>query len=227
MSCYSDTRFLVSLHSEDANSKLTKAAGPECAGAFTASPGEIATDLMPTTRCPWLPLQHPLYVAYHDTEWGVPSRDARYLFECICLEGAQAGLSWWTVLQKREHYRKVFHDFQPAKVAKMTDAALEALVLDPGIIRHRGKIFSVRQNAQAWLKLEDPVEWLWSFVGGKPIVNVRNSMADFTSHSPESDALSKALKRAGFNFVGTTTAYALMQGVGMVDDHTVDCCCKG
>ena len=175
------------------------------------------------TRCPWLPLQHPLYVEYHDTEWGVPSRDPRYLFECICLEGAQAGLSWWTVLQKREHYRKVFHNFEPLKVAKMTDSQLEKLVLDPGIIRHRGKILSVRQNAQAWLKLSDPVDWLWSFTGGKTITNHRETLSDFISSSPESDALSKALRKAGFNFVGSTTMYAFMQAVGMVNDHTADC----
>ena len=123
------------------------------------------------TRCPWLPLQHPLYVEYHDAEWGVPSRDPRYLFECICLEGAQCGLSWWTVLQKRERYRQVFHNFEPEKVAEMTDAQLEKLLLDPGIIRHRGKIQSVRQNARAWLALENPVEWLWSFVGGELVVH--------------------------------------------------------
>ena len=177
-------------------------------------------------RCPWLPLQHPLYVDYHDTEWGVPSRDPRYLFECICLEGAQAGLSWWTVLQKREHYRKVFHNFEPAKVAKMTDAQLEKLVLDPGIIRHRGKILSVRQNAQAWLKISDPVDWIWSFTGGKTITNNWKSLSDFISSSPQSDALSKALRKAGFNFVGSTTMYAFMQAVGMVNDHTADCFCK-
>ena len=178
------------------------------------------------TRCPWLPLQQSLYVAYHDTEWGVPSRDPRHLFECICLEGAQAGLSWWTVLQKRERYRQVFHNFEPAKVAKMSDARLEKLVLDPGIIRHRGKILSVRQNAQAWLKLSDPVDWLWSFTGGKTLVNERKSLADFISRSPESDALSKAMKKAGFNFVGSTTMYAFMQAIGMVNDHTVDCIIK-
>jgi DNA-3-methyladenine glycosylase I len=174
-------------------------------------------------RCPWLPVKYPLYVEYHDTEWGVPSRDARYLFECICLEGAQAGLSWWTVLQKRERYRQVFHDFQPEKIARMTDSQLEKLVLDPGIIRHRGKILSVRQNARAWLKLENPVEWLWSFVGGQPKVSHFKNLADFPTRTPESDALSKALKKAGFNFVGSTTMYAFMQGVGMVNDHTVDC----
>jgi DNA-3-methyladenine glycosylase I len=163
-------------------------------------------------------------VEYHDTEWGVPSCDPRYLFECVCLEGAQAGLSWWTVLQKRERYRQVFHNFQPEKVAAMTDAELEKLILDPGIIRHRGKIFSVRQNARAWLELSDPVEWIWSFTGGKTIVNQFKTMADFPSKTPESDALSKALRKARFNFVGSTTTYALMQAVGMVNDHTIGCC---
>lgn len=170
-------------------------------------------------RCVWVPLQHPLYVEYHDTEWGVPSRDARYLFEMICLEGAQAGLSWWTVLQKREHYRAGFHDFQPEAVAKMTDAELESLLLDPGIIRHRGKIFSVRQNAQAWLALADPIDWLWSFVGGKTIVR----KGEPVTQSAESDALSKALRKAGFSFVGSTTMYAFLQATGMVNDHAPDC----
>lgn len=172
---------------------------------------------MEPKRCSWVPLQHPLYVEYHDTEWGVPSRDPRHLFEMICLEGAQAGLSWWTVLQKRERYREVFHHFEPAKVAKMTDQQLEKLVLDPGIIRHRGKIFSVRQNARAWLELENPVDFLWSFTGGKPKPGCHDT------RTPESDALSKALRKAGFNFVGTTTMHAFMQAVGMVDDHAADC----
>jgi len=174
-------------------------------------------------RCPWLPADKPLYVEYHDTEWGVPSRDPRYLFEMICLEGAQAGLSWWTVLQKRARYREVFHGFDPEKVAAMQDAELERLVLDPGIIRHRGKILSVRENAKAWLRLDDPVAWLWSFTGGAPRVNRFRTMADFPAKTAESDALSKALRKAGFNFVGSTTMYAFMQAVGMVDDHTVDC----
>jgi DNA-3-methyladenine glycosylase I len=178
---------------------------------------------MEKTRCPWLPADRELYRDYHDTEWGVPSRDARHLFEMICLEGAQAGLSWWTVLQKREHYRRVFHNFEPEKVAAMTDAELEALVTDAGIIRHRGKIFAVRANAQAWLKLEDPVAFLWSFVGGKPIHSHFKSLAEFPTKTPQSDALSKALRKAGFNFVGSTTLYAFMQAVGMVEDHTVDC----
>ena len=179
------------------------------------------------TRCPWLPADRELYVEYHDTEWGIPSRDARYLFEMINLEGAQAGLSWWTVLQKREHYRKVFHNFVPEKVAKMKDAELEKLVLDPGIIRYRGKIEAVRANAQAWLELAkregDPVEWLWNFVGGKPKVNSPKAMGEIPAKTAESDTLSKALRKAGFNFVGSTTMYAFMQAVGMVNDHTVDC----
>ncbi|MFT4176893.1 MAG: DNA-3-methyladenine glycosylase I [Luteolibacter sp.] len=180
---------------------------------------------MEPTRCLWLPPDRPLYTEYHDTEWGVPSRDPRHLFEMICLEGAQAGLSWWTVLQKREHYRKVFHNFVPEKVAGMTDAELEKLVLDPGIIRHRGKIFAFRANAQAWLKLENPVEFLWSFVGGKPIRNAYKTLAEYPTKTAVSDAMSKALRKAGFNFVGSTTMYAFMQAVGMVNDHSADCFC--
>ena len=190
-------------------------------------PGAGWCKLPPMTRCPWLPADKPLYVEYHDTEWGVPSRDERYLFEMICLEGAQAGLSWWTVLQKRERYRQVFRNFEPDQVAKMKDAELEKLVLDPGIIRHRGKILAVRENAKAWLALReregDPVAWIWGFVGGKPKVSHFKTMADFPTKTAESDALSKALRKAGFNFVGSTTMYAFMQAVGMVDDHTVDC----
>jgi DNA-3-methyladenine glycosylase I len=174
-------------------------------------------------RCPWVPLQHPLYVAYHDTEWGVPSRNPRELFEAICLEGAQAGLSWWTVLQKRDRYREVFHRFEPEAVAAMTDDELEALMQEPGIIRNRAKIFSTRQNARAWLELKDPVDWLWSFAGGQPIVHHFRVMTDYPARSEESDALSKALRKAGFNFVGSTTMYALMQATGMIDDHSVDC----
>jgi len=181
---------------------------------------------MEKTRCPWLPIQHELYVSYHDEEWGVPSRDPRHLFEMICLEGAQAGLSWWTILQKRAHYRKVFHDFEPERVARMTDARLEKLVADAGIVRHRGKIFSVRQNARAWLELDDPVEWLWGFVGGQPKINRWKTLAEIPASTSESDALSKALRKAGFNFVGSTTMYAFMQAAGMVNDHTLDCFCR-
>ena len=173
-------------------------------------------------RCPWLPPDKPLYVKYHDEEWGVASRDPRYLFEMICLEGAQAGLSWWTVLQKRKRYREVFKNFVPEKVAKMTDAELDILVADAGIIRHRGKIFSVRDNARAWLALENPVDWLWNFAPTKKKTRPR-SLADYASKTPESDALSIALKKAGFHFVGSTIAYAFMQATGMVDDHAEGC----
>jgi DNA-3-methyladenine glycosylase I len=176
-----------------------------------------------SVRCPWLPAHLDLYREYHDTEWGVPSRDARYLFEMICLEGAQAGLSWWTVLQKRAHYRTVFHDFDPAQVAAMSDHELDALVLDPGIIRHRGKIIAFRQNARAWLALDQPVDWLWGFAGGSPTIRRPRSMADYPTRSAASDALSKALRKAGFHFVGSTTLYAFMQAVGMVNDHSADC----
>ena len=175
------------------------------------------------TRCPWLPVHLDLYREYHDTEWGVPSRDPRYLFEMICLEGAQAGLSWWTVLQKRERYREVFHYFDPEKVASMTDRALEKLVLDPGIIRHRGKIFSVRQNARAWLELDAPVDWLWGFAKDGRKSKRPKTMVDYPTKTPGSDAMSKALRKAGFNFVGSTTMYAFMQAVGMVDDHAAGC----
>ena len=182
---------------------------------------------MEPCRCFWVPVDKPLYVEYHDTEWGVPSRDERHLFEMLCLEGAQAGLSWWTVLQKRAHYREVFHGFDPAKIARMTDAELNRLMLDPGIIRHRGKIETFRKNAHAWLALKeregDAVAWLWSFVGGKPRQNRWKSKDDLPAQTPESDALSKALKKAGFGFVGSTTMYAFMQAVGMVNDHTADC----
>lgn len=184
---------------------------------------------MDQTRCFWVPVDRPLYVEYHDTEWGVPVRDERVLFEMLCLEGAQAGLSWWTVLQKRERYRQVFHEFEIEKVAKMTDAALEKLVTDPGIIRHRGKIFAFRQNARAWMTLReqqgDLVGWLWSFVGGAPRINRWKSREQVPVSTPESDAMSKALRKAGFKFVGSTILYAYMQAVGMVNDHTIDCVC--
>lgn len=180
-------------------------------------------------RCPWLKPELELYRDYHDLEWGVPSRDERYLFEMLCLEGAQAGLSWWTILQKRARYRELFHGFDVEKMAAMTDAELEDCLTDAGIVRHRGKVYGFRGNAQAWLKLRestgDPVAWLWSFVGGKTIVNRPRTMADYVSRSPQSDALSKALKKAGFKFTGTTIVYAYLQAVGMVNDHAVDCFC--
>lgn len=141
----------------------------------------------------------------------------------ICLEGAQAGLSWWTVLQKRARYREVFHQFDPERCAVMTDAELEALVHDPGIIRHRGKIHSVRQNARAWLTLDNPVDWLWSFAPRRPAAKRPRILADYQPRTAASDALSRALRKAGFNFVGSTTLHAFMQAVGMVDDHAETC----
>ena len=182
---------------------------------------------MSETRCPWLPDGNEVYADYHDREWGVPSRDARHLFEMLCLEGAQAGLSWWTVLRKRERYREVFHGFEVDRVAAMKDSELESLLGDPGIIRHRGKVLAFRQNARAWIELAgregDPVEWLWSFVGGVPRVLRPRRMEDYRVTTPESDALSKSLRKAGFTFVGSTTMHAFMQAVGMVDEHSADC----
>lgn len=173
-------------------------------------------------RCFWCN-DDPLYIAYHDTEWGVPQRDARALFEMIILEGAQAGLSWITVLRKRERYREVLFGFDPERLARMTDAEIEERMQDPGIIRNFAKLKAARQNAQAWLKLEDPVAFLWSFVGGQPKVNHFSGRGDVPAVTPEAEAMSKALRKAGFNFVGPTICYAFMQATGMVMDHTVDC----
>ena len=173
-------------------------------------------------RCSWCN-HDPLYIAYHDAEWGVPQRDARALFEMIILEGAQAGLSWITVLKKRERYREVLFGFDPERLARMTDEEIEERMQDPGIIRNLAKLKAARQNAQAWLKLEDPVTFLWSFVGGQPKVNHFNCHGDVPAVTPEAEAMSKALRKAGFNFVGPTICYAFMQATGMVMDHTTDC----
>jgi len=177
-------------------------------------------------RCAWCS-DDPLYRAYHDNEWGRPLRDERALFELLCLEGQQAGLSWITVLRKREHYREVFGGFDPDRVAAMPDAALEALLADPGVIRNRLKMFAVRRNAQAWQRLrEQPggvVDYLWSFVGGQPRVNRPAGLRDIAVTTAESDAMSKALKKHGLTFVGSTICYAFMQASGMVDDHTAEC----
>lgn len=178
------------------------------------------------TRCGWCS-DDPLYQHYHDTEWGVPSRDAQHLFEMLCLEGQQAGLSWITVLKKRQRYREQFFNFDPVQVAQLTDAELQDKCSDAGLIRHIGKLTAIRDNARAWLAQQqqgvDVVDWLWSFVGGQPIVNHWADYRDTPSQTAESVALSKALKKAGFRFVGATTCYAFMQAVGMVDDHQADC----
>src|SRR5882672_4063722 len=169
----------------------------------------------------------PLYEKYHDREWGRPLKDDQALFELLTLEGCQAGLSWITVLRKRENYRKAYDGFDPRKIAKYTPAKLAKLLADPGIIRHRGKIEASVSNAQAYLAVVERegsfAKFLWSFVGGKPLKKVRKSLKDVPSKSLESDAMSKALQKAGFKFVGSTICYAFMQASGMVDDHIVGC----
>lgn len=178
------------------------------------------------TRCSWCN-NDPLYQDYHDHEWGVVSHDRRYLFEMLCLEGQQAGLSWITVLRKRAHYRAMFANFDPQQVSHMTDAQLDQLSTDAGLIRHRAKLAAIRDNARAWLALEadgvDVVAWLWSFVDSTTRVNRYANLSDYPSQTAQSLAMSKALKKKGFRFVGATTCYALMQSVGMVDDHQVGC----
>lgn len=168
-----------------------------------------------------------LYARYHDEEWGVPSHDDRYLFEMLILEGAQAGLSWETILKRREGYRKAFLDFDPRKVASMTDEVLDALCSNPGIIRHRLKIFSARQNARVFLKIQEEYgsfdRYLWAFVQGKPIIGHWKSLQEVPATTAESNALSKDLKKRGMSFVGSTIIYAYMQAVGLVDDHVTSC----
>ena len=175
-------------------------------------------------RCPWGDGADPAYRAYHDEEWGVPIRDERHLFELLILEGAQAGLSWSTILRKREGYRHAFAGWDIEAVAGFGDGDVERLLGDAGIVRHRGKIESVIDNARATLALEVPLtELLWSFVGGEPKVNAWQTVAEIPAQTAESQAMSKELKRRGFRFIGPTTCYAFMQSAGLVDDHTLDC----
>ena len=180
-------------------------------------------------RCGWVS-EDPLYIAYHDTEWGVPSHDDRHLFEMIILEGAQAGLSWITILKKRENYRAAFDHFDAAKIARYTPARVEKLMLDAGIVRNRAKINATILNAQAVLKIRKEHgsldAFLWQFTGGKPIRNQRKSFRDGPTKTPESDAMSKALLAYGCKFVGSTICYSLMQATGMVDDHEAGCVCS-
>jgi DNA-3-methyladenine glycosylase I len=173
-------------------------------------------------RCFWC-TDDPLYQTYHDQEWGVPQRDPKILFELLLLECFQAGLSWITVLKKRERYREVLFGFDVQRLAVMSDAYLESLMQDPGIIRNRLKLKAVRKNAEAWLRLEDPVTLLWSFVGGAPKINHFSERSQIPAITVEAEAMSKALKKAGFTFVGPTICYAYMQATGMVMDHTTDC----
>jgi DNA-3-methyladenine glycosylase I len=176
-------------------------------------------------RCAWA--RNPLAVAYHDREWGVPVRDDRKLFEFLILEGAQAGLSWDTILAKRENYRKAFDRFDPRKVARYGAAKKRQLLGNAGIVRNRAKIDSAVLNARAFLEVQKEfgsfADYLWRFTGGKPLQGARRSLKEIPAASAVSDALSKDLKRRGFKFVGTTIMYAFMQAVGMVNDHTRDC----
>ena len=176
------------------------------------------------TRCGWVPESVPEYVAYHDDEWGVPVRDDRHLFELLTLEGAQAGLSWLTILRKRDGYRRAFEDFDADKVARFTPKRVERLLADPGIVRNRLKVESTVNNAQRILELDVPLaELLWSAVGGEPRQNEWATWREIPAETPESKAMSKELKRRGFRFVGPTVCYAFMQAAGLVNDHTVDC----
>ena len=178
------------------------------------------------TRCPWT-LNDPLYLSYHDKEWGVPVYDDQLLLAKLILDGAQAGLSWITILRKRENYWAAFDNFDPEKMAHYDDSKVAELMNNTGIIRNRLKINSAIKNAQAYLRLRDDgisfSDYLWSFVGAAPIDNALKTPADYIAISPESEAMSKALKKRGFNFVGPTICYAFMQAVGMVNDHLVSC----
>jgi len=179
-----------------------------------------------TARCAWCGTD-PLYVEYHDTEWGVPQHDDRHLFEMLILEGAQAGLSWITILRKRPAYRKAFDRFDAKKIAAYTPAKLKSLMLDAGIVRNRLKIEGTVKNAKAFLAVQQEFgsfdAFIWQFVGGAPIVNRLKPGERLPATTPESDAMSKALRKRGFTFVGSTICYAFMQATGMVNDHVVGC----
>lgn len=178
-------------------------------------------------RCSWAARENATMQAYHDTEWGVPLHDDRGLFEFLCLEGAQAGLSWRTVLEKRENYRRAFHDFDIARCAQLDDAYLATLLTDTGLIRNRLKIASVRGNARAALDVVAEFgcldAWLWSFVDGESVRNHWQHVQEVPATTPLSERMSKALRKRGFRFVGSTICYAFMQATGMVDDHLVSC----
>jgi DNA-3-methyladenine glycosylase I len=176
-------------------------------------------------RCAWA--RSPLDIEYHDREWGVPVHDDRVLFEFLILEGAQAGLSWSTILNKRDNYRRAFAEFDPVRVARFTPARVERLLLDPGIVRNRLKVASAVTNARAFLQVQRELgsfdQYIWTFVGGTPLQNRRRASADVPARTPEAEAMSKDLLRRGFKFVGPTICYAYMQAAGMVNDHLVSC----
>jgi DNA-3-methyladenine glycosylase I len=178
-------------------------------------------------RCAWAGDSDPAYIRYHDEEWGVPVWDDRTQFEFLILEGAQAGLSWSTILNKRDGYRKHFADFDPQQVARFTGRRIERILQDPGIVRNRLKVNAAVTNAKAFLEVQDEFDgfcnYIWDFVGGAPIQNKIRKDSDFRATSPESDALSKDLKKRGFKFVGSTIVYAHMQATGMVNDHEMSC----
>lgn len=178
-------------------------------------------------RCPWVDLDKPDYVAYHDTEWGVPVHDDQCLFEFLTLEGAQAGLSWYTVLRKRDNYRVAFDRFDPEKVAQYGDQKVEELLGNAGIIRNRAKILAAINNARKFLEIQETFgsfdTYIWRFVDGKPIVHTLKQLREYPATSRESDAMSKDLRQRGFTFVGSTVCYAHMQATGMVNDHTITC----
>ena len=195
---------------------VTKASTPRAKG-----PTKVAKK-----RCGWS-TNDPLYVRYHDEEWGRPQHDDQMLFEMLILEGAQAGLSWITILRKRESYRKAFAGFDPKKVARFDAKKEAALMQDEGIVRNRLKISSTVTNARAFLDVQKEFgtfdRYIWSFVGGKPLKNKRRTLGDVPARTPESDAMSKDLKKRGFRFVGSTICYAFMQACGLVDDHVAEC----
>ena len=178
-------------------------------------------------RCRWVS-DDPQYIKYHDQEWGRPVIDSRALFEKLCLDGQQAGLSWITILKKQHGYKQAFHNFDPERIIKMTDEELQACLNNPGIVRNKLKVASIVKNAHGFLNIEKNMsfsEFIWQFTEGKTIVNEWTTHDDVPTSTPESQAMSKALKKAGFTFVGETICYAFMQAVGIVNDHTVDCCC--
>lgn len=183
--------------------------------------------MLEVIRCEWPGLADPLYRDYHDLEWGVPLHDDRSLFELLLLEGAQAGLSWISILRRREGYRSAFLGFDPVRLAALTDADAARLLADPRIIRNRAKVRSAIDNARAFLALTDAVgsfdTWLWSFIAGSPIQNRWRSLADVPAETDASRALSRELRRRGFSFIGPTIAYAFMQSAGLVNDHLVSC----
>lgn len=184
---------------------------------------------MTKQRCEWVPKDDQLYIDYHDKEWGIPVYDDQKLFEMLILEGAQAGLSWSTVLHKRQNYIELFDQFDPEKIVKYDDKKIASLLENPGIIRNKLKVNSVITNAKIMLEIKAEgqsfSDYIWQFVDGKPIVNKWKTVKEIPASTAESDVMSKTLKKRGFKFIGTTICYAYMQAVGMVNDHTTDCFC--